>query len=164
MDLVKKIQDDLRQKIVTALEKAKTGGKFNYQEIPAFVIEVPREKQHGDYACNVAMLLARQARMSPVAIGQAIIDLLPQNDPLISRVEVKGAGFINFFLKEDWLFDVPRVVWQSGESYGQHKPVGKKVQVEFVSANPTGDLHMGNARGGLSGIAWLIFCPWRDTK
>lgn len=151
MDLVKKIQYDLRQKIVTALEKAKTGGKFNYQEIPAFVIEVPREKQHGDYACNVAMLLARQARMSPVAIGQAIIDLLPQNDPLISRVEVKGAGFINFFLKEDWLFDVPKVVWQSGESYGQHKPVGKKVQVEFVSANPTGDLHMGNARGGAIG-------------
>ncbi len=151
MNLVRKIQEELRERVVDALIEAKKSGELDYEEIPPFVIEVPREKQHGDYACNVAMLLARQARKAPPLIGQTIARFFKGDDPLVEKVEVKGAGFINFFLKDDWLFQVPRVVWESGESYGQHEPVGKKVQVEFVSANPTGNLHMGNARGGAIG-------------
>ena len=80
-----------------------------------------------------------------------IVSNLDKNDALIEGVEVAGAGFINFFLRPDWLYDVPRVVWEAGENYGQELANGQKIQVEFVSANPTGDLHMGNARGGAIG-------------
>ena len=151
MNLVKKVEEGLRRRVETALFQARENGELSYQEVPSFVIEVPREKQHGDFACNVAMLLARQARMAPVRIASIIVSNLNKNDDLIEGVEVAGAGFINFFLRSDWLYEVPRVVWEAGENYGQELSTGKKIQVEFVSANPTGDLHMGNARGGAIG-------------
>jgi len=152
MNLVENIQEQLRKRVEAALQVARDEGQLSFQEVPPFIIEVPREKQHGDYACNVAMLLARQARMAPPRIAAMLAGYLgAAGDTLIDRVEVAGAGFINFFLKDDWLFDVPRVVWENGTKYGWAAPRGKKVQVEFVSANPTGNLHMGNARGGALG-------------
>ena len=151
MNLVKQMEEGLRRWVETALAQAREKGELSYQEVPSFVIEVPREKQHGDFACNVAMLLARQARMAPARIANIIVSNLDKNDALIEGVEVAGAGFINFFLRPDWLYDVPRVVWEAGENYGQELANGQKIQVEFVSANPTGDLHMGNARGGAIG-------------
>lgn len=151
MNLVQEIEAQLRERVESALNAAKQKGQLVYQEIPPFVIEVPREKHHGDYACNVAMLMSKQARMAPPRIAAIIVDHLELEGSFIDRVEVAGAGFINFFLKDEWLFRVPEVVWQSGEDYGQAAPRGSKVQVEFVSANPTGNLHMGNARGGAIG-------------
>ncbi len=126
--------------------------QLNIETIPDFVIEVPREKEHGDFAVNVAMLLARQARMAPGKIAAILVDIMEQNgDPQIERVEVAGAGFINFFLSKAWLYDIPGLIYQMGDRYGSNPNHQSKVQVEFVSANPTGNLHMGNARGGAIG-------------
>ncbi|HZK86513.1 MAG TPA: arginine--tRNA ligase [Syntrophomonas sp.] len=138
--------------IIVALEKAKIQGQLNYQQIPEFVIEVPKDSGHGDFACNVAMLLARQARMAPRQIAEIIISHIDlQAEEVLEKIEVAGAGFINFFLNNNWLYDIPEMVVRMGERFGDNPRVNKKVQVEFVSANPTGNLHMGNARGGALG-------------
>ncbi|MDH7497005.1 MAG: arginine--tRNA ligase [Syntrophomonadaceae bacterium] len=151
MNLVKQIQDELKSRVEKACEQAREQGRLPYTELPSFVVEVPREKAHGDFAVNVAMLLARQARMAPARIAELIAGYLPCGDQLVKRVEIAGGGFINFFLEDDWLYLVPQAVWDAGDKWGTAPARGKRVQVEFVSANPTGDLHMGNARGGAIG-------------
>ena len=152
MNPIRKLQEDLNQMIIVALEKAKIQGQLNYQQIPEFVIEVPKDSGHGDFACNVAMLLARQARMAPRQIAEIIISHIDlQTEEVLEKIEVAGAGFINFFLNNHWLYDIPEMVVRMGERFGDNPRVNKKVQVEFVSANPTGNLHMGNARGGALG-------------
>lgn len=114
-------------------------------------LEVPKDKQHGDFACNIAMILAKSLHMAPRAIAQALCDRIQKNRD-IERVEVAGAGFINFYLSSAWLYETMRQIENEQENYGKvdigH---GKKVMVEFVSANPTGPMHMGNARGGALG-------------
>ena len=152
MNPIHKLQEGLNQMIIVALEKAKIQGQLNYQQIPEFVIEVPKDSGHGDFACNVAMLLARQARMAPRQIAEIIISHIDlQAEEVLEKIEVAGAGFINFFLNNHWLYDIPEMVVRMGERFGDNPRVNKKVQVEFVSANPTGNLHMGNARGGALG-------------
>lgn len=152
MNPIHKLQEGLNQMIIVALEKAKIQGQLNYQQIPEFVIEVPKDSGHGDFACNVAMLLARQARMAPRQIAEIIISHIDlQAEEVLEKIEVAGAGFINFFLNNNWLYDIPEMVVRMGERFGDNPRVNKKVQVEFVSANPTGNLHMGNARGGALG-------------
>lgn len=152
MNPIRKLQEGLNQMIIVALEKAKIQGQLNYQQIPEFVIEVPKDSGHGDFACNVAMLLARQARMAPRQIAEIIISHIDlQAEEVLEKIEVAGAGFINFFLNNHWLYDIPEMVVRMGERFGDNPRVNKKVQVEFVSANPTGNLHMGNARGGALG-------------
>ena len=143
--IIKKIIDE-------ALENARQKGSLTFQDIPDYVIEIPREKGHGDFASNIAMLLARQARMAPKAIAGIIVaEVDGDNSRHFEKIEVAGAGFINFFLYNDWLYDIPAQVIQAGDKYGYSPPLDLKVQVEFVSANPTGNLHMGNARGGAIG-------------
>lgn len=114
-------------------------------------LEVPKDKQHGDFACNIAMILAKSLHMAPRAIAQTLCDRIQRNRD-IERVEVAGAGFINFYLSSAWLYETMRQIEAEQENYGKvdigH---GKKVMVEFVSANPTGPMHMGNARGGALG-------------
>lgn len=152
MNPIQELKKNLSTLVVNALKKAKEEGLVNYEEIPDFVIEVPREKEHGDFACNAAMLLARQARMAPRKIAEVIENKMDwQESGLIEKVEVAGAGFINFFLSHNWLYEVPFLVKKMGDRYGYNEEKGEKVQVEFVSANPTGNLHMGNARGGALG-------------
>jgi len=149
------IQDirDLIQSIVTdAVIKCRQQGRFSYQDIPPFLIEVPNEAKHGDFACNVAMLLARQARMAPRQIADYIVEAIDKEKAeIIEKIEVAGAGFINFYLNNTWLFRIPGLISQLGDRYGYNEKRNIKVQVEFVSANPTGNLHMGNARGGAIG-------------
>ena len=146
------IKNDIAQRLTAALANAKAAGELNYEEIPAFVIEIPREQAHGDFAANVAMVMAKQARMAPRKIAEIILAHLDTEGSYIDRTEIAGAGFINFFLKNDWLFAVPRLVHEMGDRYGSVETgKGRRVQVEFVSANPTGLLHMGNARGGAIG-------------
>ena len=151
MNIVNETVENLRAAIQHALESGKNNGKFQFETIPNFVIEVPKEKTHGDFACNVAMMLSKQAKMKPRDIATAIVEEL-ENNALIEKVEVAGPGFINIFLNQSWLYDVPKKVQEQDEKYGSSDfGKGKKVQVEFVSANPTGLLHMGNARGGALG-------------
>ncbi len=146
--LKKRIVEDL----TAAAEKARAEGRLTYGELPSFTLEVPREEAHGDFAANIAMLLARQAKLPPRNIAQILLEYFPTTGNRVERVEVAGPGFINFFLDPSWVYDVLPEVEAQDERYGfSNIGNGEKVQVEFVSANPTGLLHMGNARGAALG-------------
>jgi arginyl-tRNA synthetase len=152
MDPIQQLRDGLRNLLLNALEKSKVQGLISFETVPDFVIEVPRDEGHGDFASNVAMLLAKQARMAPRKIAEAIYENLDRKlMPELEKVEIAGAGFINFFLDQSWLYKLPDLVIGMGNRYGSGPRLNQKVQVEFVSANPTGNLHMGNARGGAIG-------------
>jgi len=136
-----------------ALEKAKKEGILSYDTMPAFTIEVPRDKNHGDFAVNAAMLLSKQAGKPPRAVAQAIMDNLEEEEiSWLSKVEIAGPGFLNFFVNPFYFHPVLKAIIEQNETYGYSDyGRGEKVQIEFVSANPTGMLHMGNARGAALG-------------
>ncbi|MBF0589076.1 MAG: arginine--tRNA ligase [Magnetococcales bacterium] len=129
------------------------------QTLPADIpldpkIERPREKQHGDFSTNIAMVLCKKARMRPRDLAQAFVDALPEDQTVIRHCELAGPGFINFHMQEDRLRDVARTILDSGGSFGLSKMgQGQKAQVEFVSANPTGPMHVGHGRGAVLGDA-----------
>ena len=142
--------------IAAAVEKAQQNGALPQTDAPLQIeerirIEVPKDKEHGDFACNIAMMLAKPLRSNPRAIAEAIVSCIePDSD--IDKIEVAGAGFINFYLNSSWLYEVLNQVEVQGDDYGRIDiGKGKRVMVEFVSANPTGPMHMGNARGGALG-------------
>jgi len=152
MDPIQKLRESLKGLLISALEKSRADGLFTFDILPDFVIEVPRDEGHGDFASNVAMLMAKQARMAPRKIAEIISEQIDKNQmPELEKIEVAGAGFINFFLNQSWLYQLPELVLEMGDRYGSSPRKNHKVQVEFVSANPTGNLHMGNARGGAIG-------------
>lgn len=152
MNPVQELHAFLEKVIVEAAETSREQGLVNYHSLPGFVIEVPREKGHGDFACNIAMLMAREAHMAPRKIAEHIADAInAKNHEQLEKVEVAGPGFINIFLNNRWLYTIPSLVYNLKDKYGYNERCGKRVQVEFVSANPTGNLHMGNARGGAIG-------------
>ena len=123
-------------------------------DIPTNVhIERTRQRDHGDFACNIAMILAKPARMKPRDLANLLLSRLPQNT-LIDRTEVAGPGFINIFLTHDAFYKLIPVVRKAGDSYGcSDAGEQKRILVEFVSANPTGPLHVGHGRGAAYGDA-----------
>ena len=133
-----------------------------------FTVETPRERTNGDFSANAAMLLVKTAKMPPRAIADKLASCIPTDGGLISKVEVAGPGFINFHLSSKWLREVPSIVEKNGSRYGAVTVGGgKKVMIEFVSANPTGPMHMGNARGGALGDSManvLDFAGYNVTK
>ncbi|HZK18286.1 MAG TPA: arginine--tRNA ligase, partial [Clostridia bacterium] len=150
--IVSEMRTALYKELERALEKAIEKGELKVSEPPEFTIEVPREDNHGDFACNIAMLLAKQARMAPRKIAGIILNNLAVDKELLLQVEIAGPGFINFYLKPNWAHPVIWAVEKQGKDFGRLDiGKGEKVQVEFVSANPTGLLHMGNARGAALG-------------
>ena len=151
-DVMENLQNNIKKSIQDGLLKAKEEGKLSFDEIPEFILEVPREKTHGDFASNIAMQMAKQAKKAPRVIAQSIVDHMDTEGTYINHIEIAGPGFINFKLDQSWLYEVLNDIGQKKESYG-HSPMGqgKKINVEFVSANPTGPMHMGNARGGALG-------------
>ncbi|KGK86640.1 arginine--tRNA ligase [Desulfosporosinus sp. HMP52] len=152
MSLYENIKTKITNHLVEAANKAKAVGELNFEELPSFVLEEPREKQRGDLASNLAMVLAKQAKRSPRDIAAALIKHMETSGTWIESSEIAGAGFINFRLNPAWLTGVITEVLKAGESYGEGDiGKGQKLQVEFVSANPTGLLHMGNARGAALG-------------
>jgi arginyl-tRNA synthetase len=119
--------------------------------IPGFVIERTRSREHGDFACNVAMLLAKPSRAKPRELAEKLVAALPAND-LLAKVEIAGPGFINFFLAADASQSQVRRILEQGAGYGRNAlGAGRTVGVEFVSANPTGPLHVGHGRGAAIG-------------
>ncbi len=154
------IQEKMKVSITEAVDRAyraaveaadlpSAEGEFNVKEMVR--LEVPKDKQHGDFACNVAMVLAKPLRLAPRKIAEEITKHLDSGAD-IEKVEVAGAGFINFYLSPNWLYETMNVIEKMGQDYGRiDVGKGKKVMVEFVSANPTGPMHMGNARGGALG-------------
>jgi arginyl-tRNA synthetase len=150
-NLVHQVKERLSEEIKSAIQDAMATDDLELEEIPEIMLEVPREEAHGDYASNIAMVLAGQAQMAPRDIAQIIVNNLEEID-LISKLEVAGPGFINFHLNNDCLYEIIERILEAGEEYGKSNfGQGKKVQVEFVSANPTGPLHVGHARGAVVG-------------
>ncbi|MEG6509401.1 arginine--tRNA ligase [Methyloligella sp. 2.7D] len=122
-------------------------------KLTAVTIEPPRDESHGDLATNAAMVLAKPAKMAPRAIAEKLMPLIAE-DPLVEKVEIAGPGFINMTLKPSFWPGVVRTVLKQGEAYGRSDlGKGQKVNVEFVSANPTGPLHVGHCRGAVFGDA-----------
>lgn len=152
MSVITTVKEQISREIKNSLEKAKKEGKLSYVDLPDYVIETPREKAHGDFATNVALLLSKEAKMSPRAIALLIVENYEDNEKLIEKMDIAGPGFINFYLNNERMYEALPVVIKEDESYGRSNfGKGEKVQVEFVSANPTGLLHMGNARGAALG-------------
>ena len=142
----------LREAINKAIEKAIANGELPQAEIPQFIIETPADRTHGDFATNAAMAGAKAFRMPPFKIAQAITSNLELDGTMCERFETAGPGFINFFLGSEFYASVVNTILENPEAYGDSDfGKGEKVMVEFVSANPTGPMHMGNARGGALG-------------
>ena len=150
--LVPQATNELREAIEAAIKAAIADGSLPEAEIPAFALEVPADRSHGDWACNAAMAGARAFRLAPRKIAEAVVSHLDLTPTYFDRCEIAGPGFLNFFLNPRFYADVLRDVEALGEQYGRSDyGKGEKVMVEFVSANPTGPMHMGNARGGALG-------------
>ena len=116
MNPVEEIKSALRSMIMSALEKAQAEQALSIEAVPDFVIEVPREKEHGDFACNVAMLLAKSVRRSPARLPGLLSTTWTKEAVLhLDRVMVAGAGFINMYLRPGWLYSIPALVIQMGE-------------------------------------------------
>ena len=144
--------DIARKLIADAAEYAVQSGKLPQSDLPEFNIEVPADSTHGDLASNFAMASARTYHMSPRAIAQQIADSVKLDGTPFCKIEIAGSGFINLFYGPQYYNDVISSAVERGDDYGRTGyGEGKKVQVEFVSANPTGPMHLGNARGGAIG-------------
>jgi arginyl-tRNA synthetase len=151
----------VRQALEGAREKLGLSG-----ELPEVEVAPSRQKEFGDFSTNVALALAGRVGKSPREVAETIRSHLPADD-LIERAEVAGAGFVNFFVRADWLRDVLRDAVALGPRYGCAEPNGRSVQVEFVSANPTGPLHIGHARNAALGDALarlLEAAGWRAER
>lgn len=152
MNMVEKVTDQIKEIIGEAINACIQKGEFDLKEVPEIVVEVPREKVHGDFATNIAMVLTKKLKRNPRLIAQAIVDNANYEGTYIENIEIAGPGFINFRLNNLWLYKTVEIIHNEREDYGRvNIGGGKKVIVEFVSANPTGPMHMGNARGAALG-------------
>ena len=144
--------EKLKEEIKNAVKKATEQNILPNEEINDFIIEVPNDNIHGDFSTNVAMVCAKKFKVNPRQFSQAVIDNIDLKDTLVERIEIAGPGFINFFLSDNFFAEVVSDILDQKEDYGKSDfGKNKKVMVEFVSANPTGPMHMGNARGGALG-------------
>lgn len=152
-------RDSIRAAMARAAEEAAGAGALPPMPPPAFGVEVPRDDAHGDFACNLALLLAPQVNLAPRAVAEALRKHLPPGAvPDLDRVEVAGPGFLNFFLTPGWLASAVDEVLAAGAAYGAADVgAGRRVLVEFVSANPTGPLNVVNCRAAAFGDA-LVRC------
>ncbi len=162
------MKDLLRDLVREALEGCFADGTLTSGDIPAIVIEKPAHAEHGDFATNAAMLMAKAERKSPRAVAEALVARLAGSSDIFARVEVAGPGFINFTIRDEAWRTVLLDVHQAGADYGKSRGgAGKRVQVEFVSANPTGPLHIGHGRGAATGDAicrLLAATGWDVTR
>ena len=150
--LVKETQDKLNEIIIAAVKSATAKGELPESDMPSFIIEKPSDKKNGDFSTNIAMAGARCYHKAPKMIAESIVNSLDLDGTLIDRAEIAGPGFINFYLSDDYYSRIVLDAVEQGENYGRSNyGNGKKMLVEFVSANPTGPMHIGNARGGAIG-------------
>lgn len=150
--LVKETQKELREKILDALGRSVANGELPAEPLPAFNIEKPANSANGDFSSNIALAGAKAFKKAPRMIAQSIADNIDLEGTLFEKVEIAGPGFLNFYLSQRYYSEIVKDVITSGEDYGASDfGKGKKVLVEFVSANPTGPMHIGNARGGAIG-------------
>lgn len=150
--MVKEVENKLYEAIENAVKSAIKSGDLPQADMPKFIIEKPADKKNGDFSSNIAMAGARAFHQAPRMIAEAIVKNFSLDGGYIDRCEIAGPGFINFYLSDKYYSDVLKDIVASGDSYGRSDyGEGKKILVEFVSANPTGPMHIGNARGGAIG-------------
>ncbi|WDH98860.1 arginine--tRNA ligase [Paenibacillus urinalis] len=159
----------INEQVTAAIKEAViSAGIVAEEEIPAIVLEVPKDKSHGDLATNAAMQLTRIAKKNPRMIAEQMIEHLDLSKAGIESAEIAGPGFINFRLSKSYLYPVIELIHEQGEDYGRvNMGEGRKIQMEFVSANPTGSLHLGHARGAAVGDALcnvLDFAGYEVTR
>lgn len=158
MSILNEVEANLEKTIKAAVMKAELAEE---SEIPQIVLENPKVKSHGDFATNIAMRLAKVAKKAPRQIAEEIVQNLDKEAGAIESVDIAGPGFINFFMQNTYLESVVESVLEAGADYGKSTSgEGKRIQVEFVSVNPTGDLHLGHARGAAFGD---ILCNVYET-
>ena len=153
-NMIEKARESINGLLNAAAAKAAANGQLPAGAVLRGTVEIPKDTANGDYAANHAMAGAKALRMAPRKIAEALIANIDLGGSWFSSVEVAGPGFINFRLADSWYADVLKDVVSEGEDYGRvDVGHGRKLMVEFVSANPTGPMHMGNARGGVLGDA-----------
>ncbi len=159
MDIIAQIKEQIVKTTIDAVNKIdSTVLADNSFEVE---VEIPKDKEHGDFSTNTAMKLTKILKKNPREIAQAISDNFDFEGTYIKKTEIAGPGFINFYLNEDWLYDGLLNAYRLKGDYGKVDiGKGKKVMVEFVSANPTGPMHMGNARGGALGDSLAGVLQW----
>ena len=147
------IIDTIRELIAGAIEAARQEGGLQIETMPDIQVEHPGNPQHGDFACNLPLRLARATRINPLELAQTLVSHMPASPP-VGRVEAVPPGFINFHLKDEWLQKQVDVVRQAGTDFANlDLGQGRRVMVEFVSVNPTGPVHVGHTRGAVLGSA-----------
>lgn len=151
-NMIELAKQQVKETVMNALSRLVAEGKIEAVPLPAFNVERPADVSHGDFSCNAAMASAKALRNNPRAIGQMIADAAVLDGTVFEKIEVAGPGFLNFFISPLWFNETVGEVISSGGDYGKTElGKGKRVLVEFVSANPTGPMHIGNARGGALG-------------
>ncbi|HEF1855714.1 MULTISPECIES: arginine--tRNA ligase [Bacillus] len=149
MNSLEQVKGLIKEEIQAAVLKAELATE---EQIPNVVLESPKDKTNGDFSTNMAMQLARIAKKAPRMIAEELVANFDKAKASIEKIEIAGPGFINFYMDNSYLTDLIPTIVSAGEAYGEtNTGKGEKVQVEFVSANPTGDLHLGHARGAAVG-------------
>ena len=156
-----KISEQIKEITAKALDKAVASGAFAIETMPDLFLEIPREKEHGEYSTNIAMQLPKQTKKPPRFIAETLVANMETEGSCIDSVEIAGPGFINFKLKKSWHYPVLEEIAAMKKDYGRsQKHAGKTFNLEFISANPTGPMHMGNARGGAIGDILASIADW----
>ena len=167
MNYIASASDQVRNLILEALGRLVADSSVPAEALPDFTVEIPADRAHGDFAANIAMVCAKPLRMPPRKIAELIQSALILDGSPFDKVEIAGPGFMNFYLGQRWYEDVVRGIAAEQEQYGKtDSGAGKRVLVEFVSANPTGPMHVGNARGGAIGdcLASVLQAAGYETK
>ena len=150
--IVNKVQEQLKNAVYAAVEAAVNDGAFPQMPTAEFKVEIPADRANGDFSANAAMVWARELRSAPRKIADTIMEKISLDGTYFLRAEVAGPGFMNFYLSDRYYADILKDIREKGKAYGRSDyGQGKRINVEFVSANPTGPMHMGNARGGALG-------------
>ena len=152
MNMIESAKAQVRQLTVAAYEKAAAAGLLPAGITAEPAVEIPKDTANGDYTTTFCLAAAKAMKMNPRQVAQTLIDHTTLTDSYFTSVEIAGPGFMNFRLGEKWFADTVSGIETAVEKYGENDTLaGRKYMVEFVSANPTGPMHMGNARGGVLG-------------
>lgn len=168
-NMIETAKNEVKEIIMSALGRLISEGKLPADPLPGFTVEIPADSSHGDFSCNAALVSAKTFRTNPRAIATMIAENAVLDGTLFGKIEVAGPGFINLFLNPLWFGETVNKAIELGEDYGKtDMGAGKRVLVEFVSANPTGPMHIGNARGGAIGdclaslLSYAGYCVERE--
>lgn len=168
-NMIETAKNEVKEIIMSALGRLISEGKLPAEPLPGFTVEIPADSSHGDFSCNAALVSAKTFRTNPRAIATMIAENAVLDGTLFGKIEVAGPGFINLFLNPLWFGETVNKAIELGEDYGKtDMGAGKRVLVEFVSANPTGPMHIGNARGGAIGdclaslLSYAGYCVERE--